>query len=259
MEQDWRNWLTARPIAHRGLFDVRHGVVENSLAAADRAIARNFAIECDVQLSADGQAIVFHDFELEQLTTSSGPLLDVPARTICAAQFRDGPGQPSMLADFIHHIGGKVALVIEIKSSFDGDMRLADRVAQIASSASARLAIKSFDPAIMTHLRRNSVALGFEHIPLGMVAEAQYTHGEWATLNAKTREALTHFLHWEDTKPDFLSWHIGDFPHPTPYLLRSALGVPVMTWTVRTAEQRDSAKLWADQIVFEETKGLRVE
>ncbi|MGC1863882.1 MAG: glycerophosphodiester phosphodiesterase family protein, partial [Methylocystis sp.] len=56
------SWLIERPIAHRGLHDAANGIVENSLAAARAAVAGNYAIECDVQLSADGEAVVFHDY-----------------------------------------------------------------------------------------------------------------------------------------------------------------------------------------------------
>ena len=61
-------WLVARPIAHRGLHDAAKGIIENSLAAARAAIAGNYAIECDAQLSADGEAVVFHDDTLDRLT-----------------------------------------------------------------------------------------------------------------------------------------------------------------------------------------------
>ncbi|MGL4440567.1 MAG: glycerophosphodiester phosphodiesterase family protein, partial [Bosea sp. (in: a-proteobacteria)] len=65
-------WMTARPIAHRGLHVAAAGIVENSPSAALAAIGGDFGIECDVQLSADNEAVVFHDFELDRLTTASG-------------------------------------------------------------------------------------------------------------------------------------------------------------------------------------------
>jgi glycerophosphoryl diester phosphodiesterase len=66
-------WLTAQPIAHRGLHDASRGAEENTLGAADQAAARGFAIECDVQASADGEAMVFHDDALDRLTLATGP------------------------------------------------------------------------------------------------------------------------------------------------------------------------------------------
>src|SRR3954469_17298026 len=69
------NWLTVRPVAHRGLHDRARGIIENMPAAAAAAVAKNFAIECDIQLSADGEAMVHHDEALGRLTEGSGPLL----------------------------------------------------------------------------------------------------------------------------------------------------------------------------------------
>src|SRR5215207_3583516 len=65
-------WLTARPVAHRGLHG--NGLMENSLSAAAAAIAANYAIEVDLQLSADGEVVVFHDDTLERLTVEKGPV-----------------------------------------------------------------------------------------------------------------------------------------------------------------------------------------
>src|ERR1700756_2222083 len=69
------DWLTARPVAHRGLHHAARGIIENMPAAAQGAIAGNFAIECDIQLTSDGEAMVHHDDELGRLTEGSGTLL----------------------------------------------------------------------------------------------------------------------------------------------------------------------------------------
>ncbi|MGE3246451.1 MAG: glycerophosphodiester phosphodiesterase family protein [Beijerinckiaceae bacterium] len=256
---DWCGWLTARPIAHRGLHAQDRGIVENSLGAAEAAIARKFAIECDVQLTADGEALVFHDYTLERLTHAAGAVAERTAAEAGALPFRNSAGTPPTLPAFLDAIAGRTPLVIEIKSDFSGDTRLAARTAEIVAQRSHPVALKSFDPHIMTFLRANAATLGIAHMPLGMVAEANYDHPEWSRLDARLRQNLSQFLHWEDTRPDFLSWNITDLPHATPHLLRKALGLPVMTWTVRTAAQRENAARWADQIVFEETQGLRVE
>ena len=67
-----REWLIARPVAHRGLHDAAAGIVENTPSAFAAAIAGDYAIECDIQISADGEAMVFHDQTLERLTEGSG-------------------------------------------------------------------------------------------------------------------------------------------------------------------------------------------
>ena len=240
------DWLTARPIAHRGLHDAAEGVIENTAAAARAAVAEKFAIECDVQLSRDGEAMVFHDFALERLTLGAGRVDAQDAAALTAIAFRSGRDGILRLADFLAVIGGRVPLVCEIKSRFDGDMRLADRTLAIVSQQSSPVALKSFDPAVIAHLRGRGAAL-----PLGIVAEAHYTHHEWDPLPASLKQSMANLLHYEQTRPDFLSWHIGDLPHAAPHLCRKGLGLPVMTWTVRTPEQRLLAAAWADQMVFE--------
>ena len=67
-----RDWLTARPIAHRGLHDAASGVIENTASAFQAALDGGYGIECDVQISADGEAMVHHDHTLGRLTDGSG-------------------------------------------------------------------------------------------------------------------------------------------------------------------------------------------
>ena len=239
-------WLTARPIAHRGLHDKTRDVIENTASAARAAVAGNFAIECDVQWTRDGEAVVFHDFALERLTHGTGLVAGHDAAALARIAFRQGAGGIMPLADYLALIAGKVPLVCEIKSRFDGDIRLAQRTLAVVRAQSGPVAIKSFDPAIIAHLRSLRAEM-----PLGIVAEAHYTDPDWSHLPQALKTRLINFLHYDETRPDFLSWHVADFPNAVPFLFRSGLKLPVMAWTVRTGEQRALAALWADQMVFE--------
>ena len=67
-------WLLQTPIAHRGLHDSRHGVIENSLPAFWAAARGGFPSELDVRLLADGEVVVFHDQTLDRLTDATGPV-----------------------------------------------------------------------------------------------------------------------------------------------------------------------------------------
>src|SRR3979409_1755411 len=86
------DWLTARPVAHRGLHDRARGIIENMPAAAKAAVSANFAIECDIQLTADGEAMVHHDDELGRLTDGSGALLGKTAAELKAVAFKEHSG-----------------------------------------------------------------------------------------------------------------------------------------------------------------------
>ena len=246
-------WLTARPFAHRGLHDAASAIVENTYAAAAAAIDHGYAIECDVQITGDGEAVVFHDFTLDRLTTVRGSLDAVPLQALTAIPLRATQQRIAPLPAFLGLVGGRTPLVCEIKSRFDGDLTLAARVAAIARSYAGPLALKSFDPAIIAYLQENRAAFGLDDTPLGMVAQASYDDGpaEWARLTAGEKFALAEFLHFEATRPDFLSYGVRDLPHAVPYLCRAGLGLPVLAWTVRDAAQAAIAARWADQIIFE--------
>jgi glycerophosphoryl diester phosphodiesterase len=239
-------WLTARPIAHRGLHDRARGVIENTRGAARAAIARLYAIECDVQLSGDGEAMVFHDFTLERLTAAAGRLDAATAREIAAIAYRNGAETIAPLPEFLAELQGATPLIIEIKSRFDGDHRLAARLLEILSGYDGPAAVKSFDPDVLAFLRRRDFRR-----PLGLVAQARYDEAGWPELDPGQRVALAALTGFSRVRPDFLSWHVGDLPHATPQLCRAGIGMPVMTWTVRSEADRRRAADWADQMIFE--------
>jgi glycerophosphoryl diester phosphodiesterase len=246
-------WLVERPIAHRGLHDAAKGRVENTLGAAEAAIAAGFAIECDVQLSADGEAIVFHDATLDRLCEASGALGGLTVAQIKAAPFRLSSERAPTLPEFLACVRSRTPVVCEIKSAFDGDFRLVERVAALAADYPGPLALKSFDPDVVVALRGRTPLLGpaGAPCPIGIVAEASYEHPDWSFLSAEQKRACAEFLHYPCSRPDFLSWSVGDLPNSTPFLLREAAATPVIAWTVRSPEQRETALRWTDQIVFE--------
>jgi glycerophosphoryl diester phosphodiesterase len=241
-------WLTSRRIAHRGLHQSHRHILENTEAAAEAAIAQGFAIECDLQASADGEPVVFHDFTLDRLTRSTGALRDASASALRQVRFKGTAGHIPTLAEFLTLIAGRVPLVCEIKSRFDGDMRLADRTADLAQAYGHPVALKSFDPAVIAHLRGRDPRLP---LPLGIVALRAYDDAEWISLSAGAKHALSHFLHYPTTQPDFLSYFVEDLDTAVPFLLRRAAAIPVLAWTVRNKIQEEKARQFADQMIFE--------
>ncbi|MGO9133104.1 MAG: glycerophosphodiester phosphodiesterase family protein [Methylovirgula sp.] len=238
-------WLKSRPIAHRGLHDLQKGIVENSLAAARAAIAKDYAIECDVRLSRDGEAIVFHDETLKRLIGIDGELGRCDATELITLAYQDSHEKIATLDTLLATVAGRVPLIVELKSHFNGDPRLSACVAALAARYGGPLALKSFDPQMLCQLR------GFGATqPLGLVAMAHYAAGDWPKLDAAARKSLEALTDFPRAKPDFLSWHVGDLPHATPLLCRE-LGLPVLTWTVRSEAERSLALQWADQIIFE--------
>jgi glycerophosphoryl diester phosphodiesterase len=241
--------LMARPIAHRGLHNRAKGVIENSRSAFAAAVAGNFGIECDVQITRDGDAVVFHDYDLDRLTGESGRVDSRTAAELKAIALTDSQTKDGVftLSSMLELVAGKVPIVVEIKSRFDGDLRLTRRVAEVVKQyADHPVTIESFDPRVVAALRMMA-----PEIPRGYVGMAQYEYPDYANVPEDEKRAMAHLLHFNEMQPDFISWNVKDLPHAAPFLCRSALGIPVSAWTVRTANDVAKASSFADQIVFE--------
>ncbi len=247
------SWLVERPIAHRGLHDSANGVIENTLRAAEAAIAGGFAIECDIQLSADGEAIVFHDETLDRLTDATGPLSALSAADIAKVRIRGSGEPPPAFATFLDQVAGRTPIICELKSRFDGDWRIADRAAALAATYDGPLAFKSFDHDLAAYLRlrRPHMRSPRGPCPIGLLAQASYDDPFWAFLSAEQKRDWTDFDHYDLARPDFLSWSVDDLPHKIPFLVKQILLAPIMVWTVQSPAQREAAHKWADQIVFD--------
>jgi len=239
-------WLTARPIAHRGLHDAANGVIENMPSAFEAAIAGRYGIECDVQASADGEAMVHHDDALGRLTGGNAPLATLTTQALKAVAFKATADRMLTLAELCDLVGGRVPLIVEIKSRFDGDLRLTRRVADILVRYRGPAAAMSFDPAPIALLREIAPSL-----TRGIVAERHYTHHEWDALSAATKRNLAFFLHAPRTRPHFIAYSVKDLPAAPPLIARHLFGLPLLTWTVRSASDRNTAARYADQMIFE--------
>ena len=239
-------WLIERPIAHRGLHDRSNGLIENTIGAAKAAIQHRFSIECDVQLTADGEVVVFHDDELERLTHSSGLIANLTLSDVKLLQLKDTDEKIPTLAEFLETISAQVALICEIKSKFDCNMAVADKCCAILNTYNGPVAIKSFDPNIVAHVR--TIA---PDRPRGFIGESHYDDPEWDFLGLGKKKSLISLQHLSQTQPDFISWYYKDLEQAGPSVSRLVYGLPLMTWTVRSKETSDEVRKFADQIVFE--------
>src|SRR3979411_2041123 len=210
------------------------------------AVSGNFAIETDLQLSADGEAMVHHDDALGRLTEGSGALLGKTAAELRTVRFKDTAERMMSLGDLCALVKGRVPLVIEVKSHFDGDRRLVGRMASGLASYSGRAVGMSLDPDQVLALRERMPAL-----PRGLVAERTYDEADWPEATPAQRRGMLHLRHAFRTRPHFVAYWVNELPATAPWVARNIFGLPLLTWTVRTSEQRERAARHADQMIFE--------
>jgi glycerophosphoryl diester phosphodiesterase len=235
----------ARPIAHRGLHEATAGRMENTRPAFEAAIEKGFGIECDIQLSSDGQAVVFHDFTLDRLTGRSGRVDAFTVPELAAIPFLRGQHGIETLSALLDLVAGRVPLVVEVKSRFTGDETLAQAALAAIAGYSGPLVLKSFDPALVMALRKTGAT-----VPVGIVATPFFADPE-AVLDEVGRFHLANLLHLAESQPDFVSWNHAAIPSAVPFLCRFGMGLPLMGWTVRDRQTADRLRPHIDQIIFE--------
>lgn len=228
------SWLTARPIAHRGFHDLNKTRWENTLSAFQAAIDRDYAIECDVHLSADGIPVVFHDDDLKRLAGVEGSIADQTAAQMAALRIGGTSDHAPTLKEMLDFVAGRVPLVIELKGIAGKDDGLVAAVGALLRNYDGKAAIMSFDHWLIRQFGTHAAG-----IPAGLTA-----HGN------KPEELEAHFSMLAHPI-DFVSYGVHDLPSPFVAFVRDELSMPVITWTVRDEQSKEATRLYADQMTFE--------
>lgn len=240
--------LLTRPITHRGYHDCAAGRVENSRAAIRAAIDAGYGAEIDVQLSADGQAMVFHDYDLGRLTERTGPVRQHTAAALSHIALTDGGETIPTLAEILRLVAGRIPLLIEIKDQ-DGALGpgvgpLEQAVARDLKGYDGDVALMSFNPHAVAALAEMAPA-----IPRGLVTCA-FTAEDWPLVPEARRDHLRGIPDFAATGASFISHDARDLGAAPVATLKSA-GVPVLCWTIRTKEEEALARRVANNVTFE--------
>ncbi|NCO86682.1 MAG: phosphodiesterase [Rhodobacterales bacterium] len=238
----------SRPIAHRGLHDRAQGRIENSRAAVRAAVAAGYGIEIDLQLSADGVPMVFHDEALARLTGRPGLVAEHDAASLGAMTLLGGDDGIPTLAEVLGIVAGKVALLIEVK---DQDGLLGPDVGALEQATAGTLAgyagpvaVMSFNPHSMAAMARLAPA-----IPRGLTTSA-YRPSDWSPVPDATCDRLREIPDYAATGSCFISHEALDLARPRVAALKTA-GAAVLCWTIRSAAAEARARAVADNVTFE--------
>ncbi|MCJ8147703.1 glycerophosphodiester phosphodiesterase [Shinella sedimenti] len=227
------NWLTERPIAHRGYHDLNRAVWENTLSAFSRAVEAGFSIECDLQYAADAIPVVFHDDDLKRLCGIEGDVRQRTAGELALLPIGGTGDRIPTLRQLLDLVKGRVPLILELKGRNSDDEGFAMAVLDALEGYDGPVALMSFDHWLLKDL----TAIGTDR-PVGLTAE-----GARPENFAAHEEAMQYGL-------DFISYHYGHLPNAFISRQRD-LGKQIITWTVRDEEARTITALNADQMTFE--------
>jgi len=239
-------WLLEQPIAHRGLHDIDAGLPENSRSAFQAAVEAGYGIELDLQLSADGAAVVFHDSDLARMTDAEGPIGAKGAGELGRLRLLDTEEKIPTLEEVLDDVRGRAPILVEIKSWHAPLGHLEAAAWRHLRNYQEPFAVQSFDPASLAWFRHHAPA-----VTRGQLSQRfrRNRHGQ----PAWKRFLLRNLLLLGQSRPHVVGYDIDDLPHPVPALARR-LGLPVLAWTVKTPAQREKARGLADNIIFEQIR-----
>ncbi|MEF2073248.1 glycerophosphodiester phosphodiesterase family protein [Consotaella aegiceratis] len=232
------DFLTRRPIAHRGLHDGNQTVWENTMSAFRAARDAGFGIECDVHLSADDVPVVFHDSTLDRVTNETGRLCDRTAGELAKIAVGGTADHIPSLTDLLDLVAGAVPLVIEMKSdSATNDAHFLATLLPLVAGYGGPLALMSFDEGLIAQ-----ALAAHPPCPIGLTAE-----GTAPAEFARHRRVF-------ERGCSFVSYNVHHLPNPFISWVRDDEKLPVICWTVRTPQDVAVSNAHADQMTFE---GLR--
>lgn len=237
-----------RPIAHRGLHDAPKGIIENTAPAFEAAITHGYGIECDLQPLNDDTPMVFHDFTVDRLIDANGPINALGRADVKRLRYRGQDTRIISFADFLELVGGRVPLLVEIKSDWQpARPKFLKVIAALVQEYKGPLGLMSFDPVVMARMRELA-----PKVPRGIVSGIYKGEGWWLdTLSAERAYRLTHLLECGPVQPSFISYDVKALPTPVTRFLREGLEMPLFCWTVKTVADRKAAAEWADAPTFE--------
>lgn len=241
-------WLTKTPVAHRGLHDIAKGVPENSRLAFQKAIDSAFAIETDVRITGDNQVVVFHDADLTRLCGREGVVSRMSLADLKPLKLLGTEETVPSFRDLLDQVKGAVPLVVEIKKDKGEPVgQLEASVARMLQHYPGPFVVQSFNPRTVKWFQKNA-----PQIVRGQIATdlANMTKG----LNWLTRLQLKRALMTGYGDPDFLAYDVRDLPSEITAAARQR-GLPILSWTVRSASERAQAAAHADNVIFEDLSG----
>jgi glycerophosphoryl diester phosphodiesterase len=159
MRNNALDFLRGKPIGHRGLCDPANGIPENSLASMREAVAHDRPVEIDVQLTKDGELVMFHDSSLRRMTGTNGNVSKKNYDEIKDLKLQGTDERIPTLHEVLRTIGGRVPIIIEIKNSAQREndpeaQRITKAVLDVTKNYTGQLAFLAFNPFILENLKR---------------------------------------------------------------------------------------------------------
>ena len=228
--------------AHRGLHD--DIIPENSAAAFRLAVEKEYGVELDVQMTADGQLVVFHDGSLKRMTGEDGLLRNYTYDQLQTLHLKNSGERIPLFTDVLK-ILGTTTLICEIKSD-NGNMNyeLCKKTYECLAKYKGRYCIESFSPYLVRWFR-----IHHPQVIRGQLSCNMYSQKHMIFL---IRFAMTHLLVNCISRPDFIAYCHKDTKKLGFVLCKCIYHPLLFGWTTRGTKEQEAARPKFNSLIFEQ-------
>jgi len=236
------SFILNRPIAHRGLHS--GDIPENSMPAFRAAIQEGYPIETDVRILSDGSLILFHDDDLNRLCGKEGRIYACTKEQVDTFTLLGTEEKIPTFKEFLNEVNGQVPLLVEIKTVPEVDSKKFIRaVLDELKDYKGEVALQSFQPKYGKILKKMKSKYPFGILATASAVKENFSGPFWRLKAFAVRRMVFNKV----VKPDFISYQFSDYPNPSTDAFKKAK----LAWTVRSPEDEEYARKYADNIIFE--------
>ena len=226
-----------RNFAHRGLHSRDRSVPENSLKAFDLAAEAGYGIELDVQLSKDGQVVVFHDDTLNRVCGIDARVDELNYAELRDLSLLDTEEKIPLFSDVLAVIRGRGPLIVELKNG-RSNKELCEKTCEMLRKYNGEVCIESFNPMIVAWFRFHAK----EFLRGLLSAPKEEYEGQTSKFTAfLLSRGMINFI----CRPQFIAYKIGK--RPASINLSLALGAMNVGWTSHETRNEKGR----DAVIFE--------
>lgn len=236
-EEELKKNFYGRNIAHRGLHKRSQTIPENSIVSFKAASRIGYGVELDVQLTKDGEVVVFHDDDLQRMCGVNKDIQDLTYLELQEFRLHGTENKIPLLTEALRAIGKQRPVIVELKKSRK-TKELAAKTYKIITEEGATACVESFDPRSMRWFKRNA-----PHILRGQLAMPMkdYPKTQGKLQSFMLSNVMFNFL----SRPHFIAYKIGK--KPLAVRLSELMGAMKVAWTSR--EWKHEAR--NDMVIFE--------
>jgi len=226
--------------AHRGLHTEDQKIPENSIPAFKEARAGGYGVELDVQLSKDGQVVVFHDDDLKRVCGIDALVNSKDWNELAALQLFDTQEHIPLFTDVLEVLDD-TPVIVELKSAGPNNTKLCEETLKILNKQGKQWCIESFDPRIVAWFRKNA-----PDVLRGQLSSPPKDMTGISTVNKiLLGNLLANFM----SRPHFIAY--SNSPHPLTVKLCYAMKPIKVIWTVLPAHDIKKCEKLNDTIIFQ--------